>query len=68
MLLSAFEQRCLCAWEKTKLNMKQHTEHIDSVVAYPSIFCTLAGGGAERVEGGSGLLKLPHAIQIQKSL
>ena len=67
MLLSAFKQWSLCAWEKAKLNVKQHTQHIGSVVAYPSIFCTLAGGGAERVEGGWGLLKLPHAPQIQIS-
>ena len=56
MLLSAFEQWNWCAWEKAKLNAKQHKEHTGSVVAYPSIFCTLAGGGAEGVEGGWGLL------------
>ena len=156
MLLSAFKQWSLCAWEKAKLNVQQHTaywlcgcfysilfypitlegrqgttdefatipfhldlfsaalvelaksipvhslilsshlffclplflfpftvpcrivfaipedletwpNHLSLVVAYRSIFCTLAGGGADKVEGGWGLLKLPHAPQIQIS-
>ena len=63
---------CVCLWAAEPVclgkDWVQHTEHIGIWLLTPSIFCTLGGGGPEMVEGGWGLLKLPHAPRIRKSL